>query len=232
MEQSLSGIGKMLSTDAKRKYETEDFPKFVKKIRSEVLELTLEAMGYSMGVTKNQMARIEAGTSSMTPSNMMLMFDQVEKALIRKEKEWYSLGEFEVDQLIPDMYKKLRGWCYGRRTQWHYFPDLWVNNAIPPSLMIGHPSLIPDSDPDKMNKLLANRTVEEREKIKAGELEFHDFEQTKYIEDAKQKVADSPKKKPKEVVIGWAVLERAFSEHSPTVLMMKHSKIFKARLRL
>ena len=40
----------------------------------------------------------------MTPSNMMLMFDQVEKALIRKGKE-YSLGEFEVDQLIPDMYK-------------------------------------------------------------------------------------------------------------------------------
>ena len=132
------------STDAKRKYETEDFPEFV-KIRSEVLELTLEAMGYSMGVTKNQMARIEAGTSSMTASNMMLMFDQVEKALIRKGAEWYSLGEFEVDQLIPDMYKKLRGWCYGRRTQWHYFPDLWVNNAIPPSLMIGHPSLIPDS---------------------------------------------------------------------------------------
>ena len=91
------------------------------KIRSEVLELTLEAMGYSMGVTKNQMARIEAGTSSMTASNMMLMFDQVEKALIRKGAEWYSLGEFEVDQLIPDMYKKLRGWCYGRRTQWHYF---------------------------------------------------------------------------------------------------------------
>ena len=70
--------------------------------------------------------------------------------------------------------------------------------------------MIPDSDPDKMNKLLANRTVEEREKIKAGELEFHDFEQTKYIEDAKQKVADSPKKKPKEVVIGWAVVETSF----------------------
>ena len=96
--------------------------------------------------------------------------------------------------------------------------------------MIGHPSLIPDSDPDKMNKLLANRTVEEREKIKAGELEFHDFEQNKYIEDAKQKVADSPKKKPKEVVIGWAVLERAFSEHSPDRVNDEALKNFQSQI--
>ena len=81
-----------------------------------------------------------------------------------------------------------------------------------------------------MNKLLANRTVEEREKIKAGELEFHDFEQTKYIEDAKQKVADSPKKKPKEVVIGWAVLERAFSEHSPDRVNDEALKNFQSQI--
>ena len=71
----------------------------------------------------------------MTPSNMLLMFDQVEKALIRQGKEWYSLGEHEVDNLIPDMYKRLRGWVYGRTAEWHYSENgLVVENAIPPLL--------------------------------------------------------------------------------------------------
>ena len=195
-------------TKAKRQYHDEDFPKFVQTLRTEVLELTLEAMGYSIGVSKNQMARIENGASMMTPSNMLLMFDQVEKALMRKEKEWYFLGEFEVDQLIPDMYKKLRGWIYGRQTKWHYNPDLVVNNAIPPRLARLHPVNLPDSDPTKMDKMVAHRTKEEQELIKNGDLDFENYAQTKYSEDAIQKVEDAPKKKPKEIVIAWAVIEQ------------------------
>ena len=66
--------------------------------------------------------------------------------------------------------------------------------------------------------MVANRTKEEQEKIKKGELEFHDFEQTKYAEDAKQKVADAHRKNLKEVVIGWAVLRtRNFLNISPEI---------------
>ncbi len=199
---------------AKEQYKTEDFPKFVKTLRSEVLELTLEAMGYSIGVSKNQMARIEAGSSEMTSSNMMLMFDQVEKALIRQGKEWYSLGEFEVDQLIPDMYKKLRGWVYGRSHQWHYNSQLFVNNAVPPLLEPYPEQSIPATDPDKFDRVFANFTKADRDLIKKGELEATTFEMRKYIEDAKQAVANSPKKKPKDVVVSWAVLERLPGENA------------------
>jgi len=196
------------SRKARNQYHEEDFPKFIQTLRTEVLELTLEAMGYSIGVSKNQMARIENGASTMTPSNMLLMFDQVEKALMRKGKEWYFLGEFEIDQLIPDMYKKLRGWIYGRETRWHYNPDLVVNNAIPPRLARLHPVNLPDSDPTKEDKMVAHRTKEEQELIKIGDLEYENYAQTKYAEDAIQKVENAPKKKPKEVVIAWAVIEQ------------------------
>ena len=116
------------------------------------------------------------------------MFDQVEKYLIRENLEWYSLGEYEVDFLIPDMYKKLRGWCFGRPTPWPYSLDekLIIDNAIPP-LLSGQPHLeIPESDPDKFNKVFSNRTKEERKKIESGELPVETYEQAKYIEDARE----------------------------------------------
>jgi len=196
-------------------YFNTDFPNFVKTIRSDVLELTLEGMGYSIGVTKNQMARIEAGGSRMTPSNMLLMFDQVEKALIRQGKEWYSLGEHEVDNLIPDMYKRLRGWVYGRTAEWHYSENgLVVENAIPPLLAQYPEQSIPALDPDKFDRVFANRTKGDRDLIKKGELEITTFKQRQYIEDAKTTVANSPKKKPKEVAISWAILERNIKANS------------------
>jgi hypothetical protein len=171
-------------------------------------------MGYSIGVSKNQMARIEAGSSNMSDSTMMLLFDQVERALIRQGKEWYSLGEFEVDQLIPDDYKKLRGWVYGRTHEWHYNPQLYVNNGIPPLLTPYPEQSIPATDPDKFDRVYANHTKENRALIKKGELEATTFEMRKYVEDAKQAVANSPKKKPKDVVISWAVLERLPAENA------------------
>ena len=39
----------------KQRYFDQDFPNFTKTIRIEILQLTLEAMGYSIGVSKNQM---------------------------------------------------------------------------------------------------------------------------------------------------------------------------------
>jgi len=203
-------------SESKNKFHDEDFPAFVRRLRSEVLEVTLEAMGYSIGVTKNQMARIEAGASTMTQSNMLLMFDQVEKALIRQDKEWYSLGEYEVDFLIPDMYKKLRGWRFGRKTAWPYSMngELIVHNAVPPLLASYPEQSIPATDPDKFDRVYANYTKEDRALIKKGEMEATTFEMRKYVEDAKQFVANSPKKKPKDVVISWAVLERLPGENA------------------
>ena len=103
----------------------------------------------------------------MTPSNMLLMFDQVEKYLIRENLEWYSLGEYEVDFLIPDMYKKLRGWCFGRPTPWPYSLDgkLIIDNAIPP-LLSGQPHLeIPESDPDKFNKVFQTELKKKEKRL-------------------------------------------------------------------
>ena len=198
----------------KRKFFEVDFPGFVKKLRSDVLELTLEAMGYSIGVSKNQMARIEAGNSQLTTSNMLLLFDQVEKALIRQGKEWYDLGEFEVDDLIPEIYKKLRGWVFGRHVPWTYSQDgqLLVDNAVPPLLARYPEQSISATDPDKFDRVYANYTKADRALIKKGELNPTTYEMRKYIEDAKSSVANSPKKKSKHVVIGWAVLEKAIGK--------------------
>ena len=63
---------------------------------------------------------------------MILIFDLVESWLIQENKEWYELGEHQVDFLIPMPYKTqrlvLRQAC---GVAYHSQSTFLVDNAIP-----------------------------------------------------------------------------------------------------
>ena len=140
-EQEYSGLipfkRRELSPDDKHEqYIKKDFPAFIKKLRNELLGLTMEALGKELGVTKNHVAKMESGSAKMGKSVQLLFFDLVEKVLAEQEEQWLSLGEDEVDQLIPDDYKQRRGWSYDKEVTWAYSENssLIVKAGTPPLL--------------------------------------------------------------------------------------------------
>ena len=97
--------------------------------------MTMEALGKELGVTKNHVAKMEAGISPMGKSVQFLFFDLVEKKLIQKKEHWNSLGEDDVDQLVPDDFKINRDWPFDREVKWIYSENssLIVKAATPPT---------------------------------------------------------------------------------------------------
>ena len=62
-------------------YFKKDFPAFIKRLRNELLGLTMEVLGNELGVTKNHVAKMESGSAKMGKSVQILFFDLVNKKL-------------------------------------------------------------------------------------------------------------------------------------------------------
>ena len=88
----------------------------MKKIRTEVLGLTMEGLAEIMGISKGHIAKLEGGTVDATTTLQLLFWDIVERVLKNKGMEWNELpaaaeaghltGEEAVLNLVPDAYKK------------------------------------------------------------------------------------------------------------------------------
>ena len=109
---------RFMSTESKKQFP-EDVAGYMKKIRQEILGLTMEGLAEIMGISKGHIAKIEGGKVIPTTTLDLMFWDIVERVLRNKGLEWVNLppaldidlktGLEAVDQLVSDGYKSKTG---------------------------------------------------------------------------------------------------------------------------
>ena len=178
------------------KYSRVDVPAYMKKLRQGLLGVTMEGLGEVMGISKGHIAKLEGGTAVATTTIQLVFWDIIERVLRNKGMEWNDLGEENVDQMVPDAYKKRRNWQPDRNIVWPYAKEknLIVVGYIPPTLQ----NRLPEMMGDKLHEAIEKRPLKKGQSfVPAGQTEPaawsflgkepHQSMETKKKEVAKQK---------------------------------------------
>ena len=145
-----------------------DVPGYMKKIREELLGLTMEGLAEIMGISKGHIAKLEGGKVFATTTIQLVFWDIVERALRNKGMEWnqspaapdaeFLTGEEAVDHLVPDAYKKRRNWQSNRNLIWPYSKSWGDSDGAEGLVVVGYspPMLQTHLSEDMDDRLLAS----------------------------------------------------------------------------